>query len=465
MYEYTDEILIILGLLFFALVTVFRREWGIYLIILLLPTYQIRFQLARIPMTFLEGMILILGAIEFVRFIILSLRGTAAAETKQSKIQKLRSDAHNDKWLLIFILLFLLAALISVFVSPVRIKAAGVFKAYFAEAVLFCFLTVLIIDTQKKLQRLWKILAILVLYLSIFGIYQFITLYGLPFNWWAVDVASRRITSLLNHPNALALLLGPVIAMLLFLPNKRKLEWTSIILGIAALYLSFSRAAWLALVLTVLGWLLITSLPWRGEGLREGLKLLLAIIVIVSLILVVPFSRTKILDLVRGRDLSQQNRYVLWSAAQDMLKKSPVLGVGLMGFHEAYKNYPLGPDRVVQNYPHNFFLNFWLETGLLGLISITGLLILFYKKVYLLLKSPSPDPSPPGRGKAENDSSPLRGEDKGGGEKSLVLVAVAGMSMIILHGLVDVSYFKNDLSVLFWLIYALPFLSLRSAES
>ena len=116
-----------------------------------------------------------------------------------------------------------------------------------------------------------------------------------------------------------------------------------------------------------------------------------------------------------------------------MLKKSPLFGVGLTGFHEAYKNYPLGPDRVVQNYPHNFFLNFWVETGFLGLVSMIGLLILFYKRVRLLL--------------ADKRS------------RHLGLAAAAGMGMILLHGLVDVPYFKNDLSVLFWLIFALPYIN------
>jgi len=91
----------------------------------------------------------------------------------------------------------------------------------------------------------------------------------------------------------------------------------------------------------------------------------------------------------------------------------------------------------VQNYPHNFFLNFYLETGLLGFVSMVGLLALFYKKIRDLART-----------KFLYLATPL----------------AAGMLMIILHGLVDVPYFKNDLSVLFWLVYALPNLAfLRKA--
>lgn len=448
------EFLTAFGLLGYTALAIMRRDLALYLLILLLPTYQIRFQLSFVPMTFLEGLILILAGRIFTSLL---WEHKILSPLLARRIGGIREGRN---W---FIPLLLLAALISVFTAPNLIKAAGIFKAYFFEAALFYFLALLILDTPEKLNRLFKTLALLVLYLSIFGIYQFITLYGLPFNWWAVAVESRRIISALNHPNGLALLLGPILTMLIafrsgFLPLRNEgvssspllsprgrgikgegvLYWSAIILGLITLYLSFSRAAWLALIAVIILLSIFFSSPRDGEGLRERLRKIVPYgLLIIFLIFAIPFSRTKILDLARGQDLSQQNRYVLWSAAWDVLKKSPILGTGLMGFREAYKTYPLGPDRVVQNYPHNFFLNFWAETGLLGLISIIGLLVLFFKKTWAQLKNANP----------------------------YALAAAAGMTAIILHGLVDVSYFKNDLSVLFWLIFSIPFLSLNEAIS
>ena len=417
--------LLIFALAAFAFVGIYKRDWALYLIILLLPAYQIRFQIGPpaggVPMTFLESLILLLAVVQFADLVF------------QKRLSAAWSTISKHRLTVIFIFLFLFAALLSVFTAPDQIKAAGIFKAYFFEAVLFYFLAILIIDGEKKLNTLWKVLSVLVLYLSVFGIYQFITLAYLPFNWWAVDIASRRITSLVNHPNALALLLGPILAILIALSKKTWLHGLAIGFGLVAFYLTFSRAAWLALAVVILAFGLFT---------KAKKKILAAVSIGVLLIFLVPFSRTKLLGLARGSDPSQQNRYVLWSAATDMLKKSPLLGVGLTGFREAYKNYPLGPDRVVQNYPHNFFLNFWLEVGLLGLISVIGLLILFCKKICEAMTSPL---SPP--------------HEEGIKRRSWALAAAAGMSMILLHGLVDVPYFKNDLSVLFWLIYSLPFLT------
>lgn len=404
-----SDLLIFLSLLLFGLLSFWKKELGIYLILLLLPSYQIRFQVFGIPSTFLEGMILILA------FVVI------ASEARQSlnPIGLLRHFIpRND--VLAFILLLLTAATISIFTSPVPAKAAGIWKAFFVEPVIFSFLVLRIIDTKEKLRHLFLAVTILVIYLSIFGIYQFLTLANLPFSWWAVDVESRRIMSLLNHPNALALLLGPLLALLVFSSQKTKFHWMALILGPFALYLSFSRAAWLALILTVLGIGLFSS--YRRKIITSGL-------VAVILILIIPFSRQKLLELTSRGDASRQNRIVLWTAAGDIIKKNPIAGAGLAGFHEEYKKYPLGPDRVVQNYPHNFFLNFWVETGLVGLIAITVLLILFFKQ-----KPPLP--------------------------------FTAAMTVILLHGMVDVPYFKNDLSVLFWTIYALGFIkTLRSGSS
>ncbi len=482
---------IIISLIGFLVASLYRREWGIYLIVLGLPSYQIRFQVFGVPATFLEGMILLLAAVEVIALIrnprILSILSPLPAcqspegsrpmagrpnplpqgegiKTRDSSplvggASSERRRGEEVRWGVaqyIFIILFLLAAVISVFIAPDTLKAAGIFKAYFFEPILFYFLLRLTIDSQEKLKKLFQSMTVLVLYLSAFGVYQYLTLQNLPPSWWDVSFAERRIVSLLNHPNGLALLLGPVLTMLIMLP-KNKLRWTALGFGLVAFYLTFSRAGWLALAATLVG--VAFLIPSPGEGrVAEGQersrtpKLLLSLLVIITLVFAIPVSRAKLLNLTHA-DPSKENRYVLWTAAVDILKHHPITGVGLTGFREAYKNYPLGPDRVIQNYPHNFFLTFWVETGLLGLLSIIGLLILFYKKIYKTVTSPSP-PHEEGQ---KQISPPREGEIKRG----LALAAGAGMAMIVLHSLVDVSYFKNDLSILFWLVYVLPFLDFQ----
>lgn len=403
-----EESLIAIALILYFILAIFRRDWALYLLVVLLPSFQIRFQLLGLPMTLLESMILILFLVE--GFYLWREKKLGQFWQKQIWEQKFRT---------ILILIFLLSSSTAVLVSPVLFKAAGVYKAFFIEAVFFYCLLLSIVNSKKRFDGLINALSILVLLVSVFGLYQFLTLEGLNFTWWAAEIASRRIVSFLVYPNALGLLLGPLLALLIFLP-KNKLRIYALCFGLPALYLSFSRGAWLALFVTVLGVGLLTP-HWK--------KLLLAGFVAGLLILMIPYSRNKLVELALLSDPSQTSRFILWESAIDLIKKNPINGVGLMGFHEAYKKYPLGPDGVVHNYPHNIILNFWLEIGLSGLIAFLGIVIYFYKIVWRLLKT---------------------------NVRTIALAGGASMAVILLHGLVDAPYFKNDLAVIFWLVFAIP---------
>jgi O-antigen ligase len=104
-----------------------------------------------------------------------------------------------------------------------------------------------------------------------------------------------------------------------------------------------------------------------------------------------------------------------------MLKEHMFFGAGLGAYPEIFRPYHLATSIEIFQYPHNIFLNFWSETGLLGVgafiwICITWIRLAWknpYHRLYLL---------------------PL--------------------CAILIHGLVDVPYFKNDLAFLFW-IFAL----------
>ena len=94
-------------------------------------------------------------------------------------------------------------------------------------------------------------------------------------------------------------------------------------------------------------------------------------------------------------------------------------GTGLAGFAQAFESFrPAGyTEKLI--YPHNIFLNFWTETGLPGLLAVLWIMVLAIKHG---LKKPS-------------------------------LFALA-LLPILIHGLVDVPYLKNDLAMLTWIILA-----------
>jgi O-antigen ligase len=122
-----------------------------------------------------------------------------------------------------------------------------------------------------------------------------------------------------------------------------------------------------------------------------------------------------------------------------MLRDHPLFGVGISGFAAGIAPYwnPQHQDRFI--YPHNLLLNFWVETGILGVIAFGWLMIQAFRVTW-------------------------RGwrEDREWGPLHLgVLLALIG---VIVHGLVDVPYWKNDLSFEFWVLLALSWAGLTRAN-
>ena len=129
---------------------------------------------------------------------------------------------------------------------------------------------------------------------------------------------------------------------------------------------------------------------------------------------------------------SIKSRLVIWQSAWEILKDHPLIGIGPGMFQKYYLDYQPRfepyPEWAVPQ-PHNIFLAFWLQTGLLGLIGLVWLLAVFFRETKKGLN--------PGQGSI------------------LMIILMAAMIYVIVHGLVDTTYWKNDLAIIFWLITAL----------
>jgi putative inorganic carbon (hco3(-)) transporter len=218
------------------------------------------------------------------------------------------------------------------------------------------------------------------------------------------------------------------------------------ILGVilaAALFLAYSRGAWVAVAIAAVA-VLIWSRHW-------GRWLAVATVVLVAL--VGAAAGPKIAQtLTSGHAGTASKRLVIWTAAARMVRDHPLLGIGPDNFQHYYaptrqqdrwqSECPPGVGYVGTNahgepclsHPHNEFLDFWLSTGVAGLIAFLWLELVFWKEVAGWLARRDP----------------------------LVLGAAAAMLASLIHGLVDNSYFLPDLAVLFWILCAL--LSWRRAE-
>ena len=375
-------------------------------ILALAPSYLIRLNLFGLPTTVLE--ILVGG------FLL-----AAGGRAKGEGFRKIKKLGHINY----AIGLFVVAGIISTIFSPEPIKALGLLKAFIIEPVLLFYAILLTIKTPKQtaivLQGLfWGAVAV-----SLFGIFQHYSFIHLPLRFWGTGSEVERITSVFDYPNALSLYLGPLIGLFsaLWLNNysftrHRILSLVGIGVMTIALLMTFSRGSWIAVAITLL-WLAA-----RRFGVKKTVWPAIAICLV---ILLLPNVRQR---LTLGlSDPSSSAHLNLLKIGANKIIQSPILGNGLYGFRTTltqagYQN----PDLI--NYPHNIFLNFWLETGLLGLISFLWIIYLAYQQ--------------------HTKKSSV-----------LTLAGSAFILVVLIHGLVDAPYFKNDLAILFWFAISLFYLA------
>lgn len=185
----------------------------------------------------------------------------------------------------------------------------------------------------------------------------------------------------LSHPNILGGLLAIALLILISLIIKQKLdkklryEWlsyTALIILTAGLFFSLSRTAWLAL-----GAGLLVLLSQNLKRIKELLLPMFLVILTAGLLLwsysPLVFSRFGDLHRIEVRSIDERLNYL--DNAQDLIKQYGVIGVG--GSNYGLAVYQVLTDRQISYWyqpVHNVILLVWAELGLLGLLSLIGLL-------------------------------------------------------------------------------------------
>ena len=215
------SILLAVYSLLFIFITWNRFYWGLYIFFLLLPTYLIRFSIGPLPTTLLEIMLLIIFTIWIIKY------------NKNIIIQLKLQFSKNYNYTLIFaILIFLLAATISIFTSADIKSALGEWKAFYVEPIILFFILVTSHKLQVTKNFVKNILFALILSgltTSILAIYQHFTGWMVPWDFWQ-NGNSFRITGWWGFPNGVGLFLSPLVLLSLFLINKK--DWKTWVLPI-----------------------------------------------------------------------------------------------------------------------------------------------------------------------------------------------------------------------------------------
>jgi O-antigen ligase len=443
------EILTIASLILFTIIAILRLDWALFLTLAALPAYLLRFNLGPIPMTTLEAMILIIFAVWFCR--------EKPWRRWKKTDWKNRRQKYPYHWEIIGILI---AAWTGLAIAGFDNAALGILKAYFLEPIM---LYIVIINHGQRSNRkfIWP-LAFSAAIISLVAIFQQLTGLFIFNDFWAL-ASQRRVTSVFAYPNAVGLYLAPIIPLLaalfasyprrsnLITAGKKILLLIIIISSLAAIFFAKSEGALIGLA----GGVMITALIYnrRSRQIAIGVAAIGFIILVLSTPLWQYTQKKATL-----MDLSGQIRRQQWKETMQMLTDGHLLsGAGLSNYQEAVKIFHQegifvkndDPDwyrQVVWNneykkkvwqpteiymYPHNIFLNFWTEIGLFGALLFSWLIGRYLYEAIRLQKKMEHRP------------------------KMIVLGLIAAMSTLLIHGLVDVPYFKNDLAIIFWLLIAL----------
>jgi len=284
-----------------------------------------------------------------------------------------------DPTFLIYGLITLLAAVASTFAAASTLE----FIKYHLPCYIFVVLIVSNINSKEKLGTFLTIFLVGVSISGIYGIIQYIN--GIPVDPSQVDLSVfenpvGRVYSTMHNANSYAealMLTLPFFAGMFFCSKNLKGKIFYAIMAVPpfiAFMLTQSRTGYVSLAVAVVVFLFF-----------KNRKLIL--IVIPAGLAVIPFLPRflyeRVLSIFRkGWDTTVGARKIVFETALKIIRDFWLsgVGVGVTPFiHYSYK-YKIG---LLLPHSHNVYLEVWLETGIIGLISFLWLNIRLFKNSVL----------------------------------------------------------------------------------
>lgn len=385
----------------------------------LIPAYLIKISIFGVPTNVLEILVL-------VTFI--------SALLDRQKFSYKEFYMQNRAYLAGVILIFA-GLIISTLINGEYQTGLGIIKGWFIVPLVFFWA---LIEEIKKAEELQNILKWL--YLSILGV----SIISLVYYLQGKLTYDGRLAAFYASPNYLAMYLAPALIIGIYffksqISNlksqnqslKPKAYFFSLVISLAVIliifYLTYSYTAWLA----VIAGLIITDLI---KNKKINKRIILAGSIILLLIIISQWNTEKFNNLKIYSRSSLESRMMIWKSSEKILSDNPIFGIGPGNFQNKYleyqKYFPPYLEWAVPQ-PHSLYLAFWLQAGLLGFGGFIFIVVKWLMELMALVK-------------------------KQKGSLSFVAAVLFGiMAYILIHGLADTLYWKNDLAMVFWVIFFL----------
>lgn len=256
------------------------------------------------------------------------------------------------------------------------------------------------------------------------------------------------------HPNIAGGVLAAVapisVAALLYALHRGR-TLTSMFFGLGLitsaflLFMTSSRAAWLALAVALGGWFLWSvlrrALPEGGRHARWIMAGLLVFVVLagLALFLIAPGRVMIALNQLPG-PASARSRLEVFQDSLHLAGDYLMLGGGLNAFPGLYSEYILVIPHLFLGYAHNLFLDVLIEQGVIGLIAFLGIIV---GSLWLLI------------------ARIWQGESRSLRVSLTRWAALCGLGVLVLHGMLDDPLYGMGGTPL---LFALPALAVAIAS-
>lgn len=377
---------------FLKMKKLFSLENFIYFSIIAIPSYAIRFSVFGIPTNLFELFALLAIMMFFI------------------KRESSKFDLREYKNYLIPIVMIMVGLILSSIVNEAYRSGLGAMKSWLVIPMLFAFIATKEIK-KDEYKNIFKALYASAFLISCIALAYFIT---------GKVTFDGRLQTFYNSPNYLAMYIAPAVLLgLAFFKENKKVYGLSLGVILIALYLTFSYAAWLAIVASGLSLFIFSKKRVKIGQMIAGLVAIVAIFVLLQ------GGTKKMEGLINLEERSSaSSRIMIWTSADKIIQDNWLFGIGSNQFQNKYLEYqkyfpPYLEWSVPQ--PHNLLLAFWLQAGIIGLAGFGFLVWQWLKQL-------------------------VKEDDFWIASASLAVVAY-----VLGHGLFDTTYFKNDLAAVFWL--------------
>jgi putative peptidoglycan lipid II flippase len=327
-----------------------------------------------------------------------------------------------------FLLIYLVWVLAGIGISTIGM---GAFLTTWLTDLDYLVVALLVIHTLVTQRHLYRLIDVIILggiFVSLFGIYGYLTGQN-----GVIDPTTSlfRIFSIFAAVPALALFLSIVIPLALYRAFtlrgwKQGVVLLSVLLMLTTTLLTFARGAFISIPLSIV--ILILFLP--SHKTRITLFTCMAGMTI-GILIAMWVGGVPIFSRFLNQDLTTFNgRTLLWQTLFDYFEPRELLGNGLDASRQLLATLPVGQ---IATAPSNLFLGTLYDHGLIGL----GLLLVMQMALLISI---------------------VRGILRTKGEQRMLFgVALAILVSVLLQSLEQDDFWVQAIGIYFWVIMALPF--------